>query len=81
MEEIKIQGALIHNLKNINLEQLIPDKTTLLLEVYESLQVTASFVRILKNKYGIVTKAIRSAGCQWQFCDCHRTQCRGLKEL
>ncbi len=52
MEEIKIQGARIHNLKNINLEQLIPDKTTTLLEVYECLQVTAGFLRILKKKTG-----------------------------
>jgi len=37
---------------DINLEQLIPDKTTLL-EVYESLQVTAGFLRILKKKYGM----------------------------
>lgn len=38
---------------DINLEQLIPDKTTLLLEVYECLQVTAGFLRILKKKYGM----------------------------
>lgn len=38
---------------DINLEQMIPDKTTLLLEVYESLQVTAGFLRILKKKYGM----------------------------
>ncbi len=38
---------------DINLEQLIPDKTTSLLEVYESLQVTAGFMRILKKKYGM----------------------------
>lgn len=38
---------------NINLEKLIPDKTTSLLEVYESLQVTAGFLRILKKKYGM----------------------------
>ncbi|MBC8060349.1 MAG: excinuclease ABC subunit UvrA [Clostridiaceae bacterium] len=38
---------------NINLEQLIPDKTTSLLEVYESLRVTAGFMRILKKKYGM----------------------------
>ncbi|MDF2511363.1 MAG: excinuclease subunit [Herbinix sp.] len=36
---------------DINLEQLIPDKTTSLLEVYESLQVTTGFLRILKKKY------------------------------
>ncbi len=38
---------------DINLEQLIPDKTTLLLEVYVSLQVTAGFLQILKKKYGM----------------------------
>lgn len=38
---------------DINLKKLIPNKTTTLLEVYESLQVTAGFMRILKNKYGI----------------------------
>lgn len=38
---------------DINLEKLIPDKTTTLLEVYESLQVTAGFLRILKKKYGV----------------------------
>lgn len=38
---------------DINLEQLIPGKTTTLLEVYESLQVTAGFLRILKKKYGM----------------------------
>lgn len=38
---------------DINLKKLIPDKTTTLLEVYESLQVTAGFLRILKNKYGM----------------------------
>ena len=37
---------------DINLEQLIPDKRTSLLQVYESLQVTAGFLRILKKKYG-----------------------------
>lgn len=37
----------------INLEQLIPDKTTTLLEVYEHLQVTTGFLRILKNKFGL----------------------------
>lgn len=38
---------------DINLKKLIPDKTTTLLEVYESRQVTAGFMRILKNKYGM----------------------------
>ena len=38
---------------DINLEQLIPDKTATLLEVYESLQVTAGFLQILKKKYGM----------------------------
>jgi excinuclease ABC A subunit len=38
---------------DINLEQLIPDKTTCLLEVYENLQVTDGFLRILKKKYGM----------------------------
>lgn len=38
---------------DINLKKLIPDKTTTLLEVYERLQVTAGFLRILKNKYGM----------------------------
>ncbi|MBL4938523.1 excinuclease ABC subunit UvrA [Clostridium sp. YIM B02515] len=38
---------------DINLKKLIPDKTTTLLEVYDSLQVTAGFLRILKNKYGM----------------------------
>jgi excinuclease ABC A subunit len=37
---------------DINLKKLIPDKTTTLLEVYKSLQVTAGFLRLLKNKYG-----------------------------
>lgn len=37
---------------DINLERLIPDKTTSLLEVYESLQVTAGFLQLLKKKYG-----------------------------
>ncbi len=37
---------------DINLEQLIPDHATTLLEVYESLQVTAGYMRILKKKYG-----------------------------
>ncbi len=38
---------------NINLEQLISDKATTLLEVFESLQVTAGFLQLLKKKYGI----------------------------
>lgn len=38
---------------DINLEQLIPDKTTTLSEVYKSLQVTAGFLQILKKKYGM----------------------------
>lgn len=38
---------------DINLEQLIPDKTTTLVEVYENLQVTTGFLRILKKKYGM----------------------------
>lgn len=42
---------------DINLENLIPDKTTTLLEVYESLQVTAGFLRILKKKYGVYFEA------------------------
>ena len=41
---------------DINLEQLIPDKTTTLLEVYESLRVTAGFLKILKKKYGMYFK-------------------------
>jgi excinuclease ABC A subunit len=36
---------------DINLEQLVPDKKTTLLEVYESLKVTPGFLRILKKKY------------------------------
>lgn len=36
---------------DINLEQLIPDKTTTLLEVYEGLKVTTGFLWILKKKY------------------------------
>ncbi|OPJ65243.1 excinuclease ABC subunit UvrA [Clostridium oryzae] len=36
---------------DINLEQLIPDNTTTLLEVYEGLKVTTGFLRILKKKY------------------------------
>ncbi len=38
---------------DINLERLIPDKTTTLSKVYESLKVTAGFLRILKKKYGM----------------------------
>jgi excinuclease ABC A subunit len=38
---------------DINLEQLIPDNTTTLLEVYEGLKVTTGFLRILKKKYGM----------------------------
>jgi len=38
---------------DINLKQLIPDKTTTLLEVYEGLKVTSGFLRILKKKYGM----------------------------
>lgn len=37
---------------DINLKQLIPDKTTALWEVYKSLQVTDGFLRILKKKFG-----------------------------
>ena len=36
---------------DINLKHLIPDKTTTLLEVYESLKVTTGFLRILRKKY------------------------------
>lgn len=36
---------------DINLEQLIPDNTTTLLEVYEGLKVTTGFLQILKKKY------------------------------
>ena len=36
----------------VNLKQLIPHSATTLLEVYESLKVTAGFLRILKKKYG-----------------------------
>lgn len=35
---------------DVNLEQLIPDKTTSLSEVYGRLQVTAGFLRILEKK-------------------------------
>ncbi|WP_455717180.1 ABC transporter [Anaerosporobacter sp.] len=38
---------------DINPQQLIPKKTTTLLEVYENLQVTAGFLRNLKRKYGM----------------------------
>lgn len=38
---------------DINLEQLIPDKTTTLLEVYEGLKVTTGFLRILKKRFGM----------------------------
>ncbi|WP_254306731.1 hypothetical protein [Clostridium sp. 001] len=38
---------------DINLKQLVPDKTTTLLEVYDSLKVTSGFLRILKKKYGM----------------------------
>jgi excinuclease ABC subunit A len=38
---------------DINLKQLIPDNTTTLLEVYESLKVTTGFLRILRKKYGM----------------------------
>lgn len=38
---------------DINLNQLIPDKTTTLLQVYEGLKVTSGFLRILKKKYGM----------------------------
>ena len=37
---------------DIDLEQLIPDKSTTLAEVYEKLKVTAGFLRILKKKIG-----------------------------
>ncbi len=36
---------------DINLEQLIPDKSTTLCEVYKRLQVTNGFLSILKKKY------------------------------
>lgn len=38
---------------DINLELLIPDKTTTLSEVYGNLKVTTGFLRILKKKYGM----------------------------
>ena len=37
----------------IDLERLIPDKTTTLLEVYEKLKVTKGFLRLLEKKFGI----------------------------
>ena len=38
---------------DVDLEQLVPDKKTPLFKVYESLQVTAGYIRILKKKYGL----------------------------
>ncbi|MDF2588591.1 MAG: excinuclease subunit [Anaerocolumna sp.] len=38
---------------DVNLEQLIVDKTTTLSNVYESLRVTPGFIQILKKKYGM----------------------------
>lgn len=38
---------------DIKLEQLIPDKTTTLLAVYESLQVTTGFLQLLNKKFGM----------------------------
>lgn len=38
---------------DINLLQLIPNKTTSLFKVYQSLKVTDGFLRILKKKYGM----------------------------
>lgn len=38
---------------DVNLEKLVPDKITTLIQVYEKLKVTAGFLRILKKKYGI----------------------------
>ncbi|HEX3077697.1 MAG TPA: excinuclease ABC subunit UvrA [Lachnospiraceae bacterium] len=38
---------------DINLYQLIPDKTTPLFEVYERLQVTAGFLGLLRKRYGM----------------------------
>lgn len=38
---------------DINLKKLVPDRTTTLSEVYESLKVTTGFLRILKKKFGI----------------------------
>ena len=40
----------------IDLEELIPDKVTTLIEVYEKLKVTTGFLRILKKKYGMYFK-------------------------
>ena len=37
---------------DINLEQLIPNKKSTLIEVYENLKVTSGFLQILKRKYG-----------------------------
>ena len=37
---------------DIDLEQLIPDKSSTLAEVYEKLKVTSGFLRILKKKIG-----------------------------
>ncbi len=37
---------------DVNLKNLIRDKTTTLSEVYESFQVTSGFMRILRNRYG-----------------------------
>lgn len=37
---------------DINLEQLIPDKVTTLLDVYKGMQVSKGFMRLLKKKYG-----------------------------
>lgn len=38
---------------DINLEQLIPDKSITLLKVYEYLKVTAGFLNVLKKKFGM----------------------------
>jgi excinuclease ABC subunit A len=38
---------------DVNLERLIPDKTTTLLNVYEKLKVTSGFLRILRKKFGV----------------------------
>jgi excinuclease ABC A subunit len=38
---------------DINLKQLIPDKSITLLKVYENLKVTAGFLSVLKRKFGI----------------------------
>ena len=37
---------------DVNLEQLVPDKETTLLQVYEQLKITAGFLQILRKKYG-----------------------------